>query len=66
MHVVARQFAPWDSFASPTPFRVVAEGVERAHQVTLLRELGCDLAQGYYFSKPLSSDEVSSLMRAGS
>ena len=32
---------------------VVAEGVETVEQLTLLHELGCDIAQGYYFSKPI-------------
>ncbi len=32
---------------------VVAEGVETAHQAAWLRTLDCDIAQGYYFSKPL-------------
>jgi predicted signal transduction protein with EAL and GGDEF domain len=34
---------------------VVAEGVETAEQVSLLRSLGCEFAQGYFFSKPLDS-----------
>jgi EAL domain-containing protein (putative c-di-GMP-specific phosphodiesterase class I) len=34
--------------------KVVAEGVETAEQSTRLQELNCDLAQGYYFSEPLS------------
>ena len=33
--------------------KVVAEGVEDAAGLTLLRELGCDMVQGYVFSKPL-------------
>ena len=33
---------------------VIAEGVESAEQLSMLCELGCDLAQGYYFSHPLS------------
>ena len=33
---------------------VVAEGVESAEQLSMLRELGCDMAQGYYFSHPLA------------
>jgi diguanylate cyclase len=32
---------------------VIAEGVESEAQATLLKEMGCDLAQGYHFSKPL-------------
>lgn len=35
----------------------VAEGVEDAHQVDLVRELGCDLAQGWYYSKALLPEE---------
>lgn len=33
-------------------YRVVAEGVETAEHVSSLSELGVDLLQGYYFSKP--------------
>lgn len=33
--------------------QVVAEGVETSEQLQVLRELGCDFIQGYYFSKPL-------------
>jgi len=38
---------------------VVAEGVEIEEQETLLKEMGCDFAQGFYLSKPLPPDEVS-------
>jgi len=37
---------------------VVAEGVETKEQLTLLDELGCDLVQGYYFSKPKPAKEL--------
>jgi EAL domain-containing protein (putative c-di-GMP-specific phosphodiesterase class I) len=37
---------------------VVAEGVETAEQERLLRELGCDSAQGFHFARPVPADEV--------
>ncbi len=36
---------------------VVAEGGESAEQISILKEMGCEQLQGYYFSKPLSADE---------
>ena len=36
---------------------VVAEGVETEEQYLVLKTLGCDLIQGYYFSKPVPEDE---------
>jgi EAL domain-containing protein (putative c-di-GMP-specific phosphodiesterase class I) len=37
---------------------VIAEGVERPDQATRLRELGCDAAQGYLFSRPRPAGEL--------
>ena len=37
---------------------VVAEGVEIEEQETLLKEMGCDFAQGFFFSRPLPPEEV--------
>ena len=37
--------------------RIVAEGVETKEQFKILKELGCDMIQGYYFSKPILSSE---------
>jgi EAL domain-containing protein (putative c-di-GMP-specific phosphodiesterase class I) len=41
---------------------VIAEGVEKKEQMELLKTLGCDIIQGYYFSKPLPSDEFYELI----
>ena len=43
---------------------VLAEGVETQQQLDLLIELGCDYAQGYYFSKPVPLEEVPALIHA--
>ncbi len=42
---------------------VVAEGVETLEQETFLRERACDETQGYYFSRPISSDKFAELLR---
>jgi EAL domain-containing protein (putative c-di-GMP-specific phosphodiesterase class I) len=42
---------------------VVAEGVEEPEGWNLLRELGCDFAQGYLISKPLPAKDVVSFVR---
>jgi PAS domain S-box/diguanylate cyclase (GGDEF) domain len=42
--------------------KVVAEGVEEEAQSIRLKELGCDYAQGFFFSKPVPSDNVPKLI----
>jgi len=42
--------------------RVVAEGVETPGQLQVLARHGCELAQGFYFSRPLPADECSVLL----
>ncbi len=37
--------------------KVIAEGVETANQLKLLTDAGCDYAQGYFFTKPISASE---------
>ena len=37
---------------------LIAEGVETVDQMSMLRDMGCDLAQGYYFQRPLPSDQA--------
>ena len=52
------------SLAQTLGLAVVAEGVETARQATHLRKLGCDLAQGFYFAKPLTSHDASEFIAA--
>ena len=42
---------------------VIAEGVETGEQMELLKNLGCDIIQGYYFSKPLPADGFAELLK---
>jgi diguanylate cyclase (GGDEF)-like protein len=41
--------------------QAIAEGVETIEQLTQLRAMGCDQAQGYYFWKPLMGEEAAAL-----
>jgi EAL domain-containing protein (putative c-di-GMP-specific phosphodiesterase class I) len=45
--------------------KVVAEGVERREEWTVISDLGCELAQGYYFSKPRPLNDVEQLVLEG-
>jgi PAS domain S-box-containing protein len=42
--------------------KVVAEGVETQAQVDLLKDLGCELAQGYFYSKPAAAEVIEQLL----
>ena len=44
---------------------VIAEGVETEEQMTALREMGCDLVQGYYFSRPVPGEAFEEFLPAG-
>jgi len=50
--------------AQALSIEVIAEGVERVDQAEELRRLGCRLAQGFYFQRPLSAQAVSALLGA--
>ncbi len=43
--------------------KVVAEGVETLRQADMLREIGCELAQGYLYSKPAPAETIAQLLR---
>jgi diguanylate cyclase (GGDEF)-like protein len=45
--------------------QVIAEGVETAEHLTILRSLGCEYGQGYFFAKPLPVADVASLLASG-
>jgi diguanylate cyclase (GGDEF)-like protein len=45
---------------------VVAEGVETMEHAAILRDLGCDILQGYAFSKPLEQTALESFLRSNS
>jgi EAL domain-containing protein (putative c-di-GMP-specific phosphodiesterase class I) len=46
--------------------KVVAEGVETQAQVDLLKDIGCELAQGYFYSKPVAAETIEQLLKTHS
>ncbi|MES9815331.1 MAG: EAL domain-containing protein [Candidatus Thiodiazotropha sp.] len=45
---------------------VIAEGVETQQQVKILRKIGCEIAQGYYFSHPVPAKKIPALINGQS
>ena len=45
-------------------YGIIAEGVETEEQCQMLQKLGCETAQGYLFSKPVSADKISKLLKS--
>jgi EAL domain-containing protein (putative c-di-GMP-specific phosphodiesterase class I) len=41
---------------------VVAEGIETASHLEVIKSLGCDYVQGYYFSRPLGDSDLQMLL----
>ncbi len=44
-------------------YNIVAEGVETLEQAEFLKKLGCPVAQGYFFSKPVQAEYIPKLMK---
>jgi diguanylate cyclase (GGDEF)-like protein len=53
------------SMAHTLGLSVVAEGVETAEQLTTLRQSGCDVIQGYFFSRPVKPDRAAIFLQSG-
>jgi EAL domain-containing protein (putative c-di-GMP-specific phosphodiesterase class I) len=50
------------ALAHALDLRVVAEGVETDDQARCLRVLKCDEAQGYFFSRPIAFEAITSML----
>jgi len=53
------------SLAQACGLKVVVEGVETEEHQSLLRNLGCDLLQGYLLAKPLPPDQLRAALQSG-
>ena len=51
------------TLARAMKLKVVAEGVETAEQLDVLRRYGCDMVQGFLFSKPVATEEITRMLR---
>jgi EAL domain-containing protein (putative c-di-GMP-specific phosphodiesterase class I) len=50
------------SMGKSRKLKIIAEGVETVEELELLQVLGCDEAQGYFFSRPVPSDKFEALL----
>jgi len=46
-------------------YQIIAEGIETKEQFEKMKEFGCDIVQGYYFSKPDEADNIFEILRDG-
>ena len=49
--------------AKTMDIRTIAEGIEQKFQVDMLKEYGCDMIQGYYFSRPLAAPDYEKMLK---
>lgn len=50
------------AMAKALKMQVIAEGIENLEQGHFLRDNGCDMSQGYYYSKPASAEHIKSML----
>ena len=53
------------ALAKGLDFKVLAEGIETPEQMAVLNKMGCDYAQGYWFSRPLTVSQVDEMLANG-
>ncbi len=53
------------ALARALKLKVVAEGVETVEQLAALRRYGCDMVQGYLFSKPVATEDIAACYATG-
>lgn len=46
-------------------FKVLAEGIETSDQARVLSKMGCDYAQGYWYSRPMTVEQIDDLLTSG-
>ncbi|MFT5707791.1 MAG: EAL domain-containing protein (putative c-di-GMP-specific phosphodiesterase class I), partial [Oceanospirillaceae bacterium] len=51
------------SMAHRLGLKVVAEGIEDIDQIEVLQKFGCDVGQGYFYTKPIKADEMITLLQ---
>jgi diguanylate cyclase (GGDEF)-like protein/PAS domain S-box-containing protein len=50
------------AMAKELQLKILVEGVEYQEQATMLKQMGCDYIQGYYFHKPMSPEDASLIL----
>ena len=53
------------SMASVLDLQLVAEGIETLEQLASLQQMGCELGQGYLFSRPVPLEQLRALVLGG-
>jgi EAL domain-containing protein (putative c-di-GMP-specific phosphodiesterase class I) len=52
------------SLARKMQVGIIAEGIETAEQAERLLEIGCPLAQGYHYFRPVDGETIATLLRS--